>query len=111
VLAFVAAVTLVTSVLFDLAPALRGSRVEPTAGLHQAGRSVSEGRPANRLRAALVISQTGLAVMLLIAGGLVPQSFARLTEVEVEFRGSRVAGTQSDPDRRASQAAYAYTPI
>jgi putative ABC transport system permease protein len=39
VLAFVAAVTLVTSVLFGLAPALRGSRVEPTAGLRQAGRS------------------------------------------------------------------------
>lgn len=85
VLAFVAAVTLVTSVLFGLAPALRASRVQPTAGLRQAGRSVSEGQPANRLRAALVVSQTGLAVMLLIAAGLLLQSFARLGRVEVGF--------------------------
>jgi putative ABC transport system permease protein len=85
VLAFVAAVTLLTSVLFGLAPALRGSRVEPTAGLRQAGRSVSEGRTANRLRAALVVSQTGLAVMLLIAAGLLIQSFAHLGRVEVGF--------------------------
>lgn len=84
-LAFIAGLTLLTSVLFGLAPALRGARVEPTAGLRAGGRTVAGGRRSNRLRGALVVSQTALAVMLLIAAGLLLQSYARLQRVEVGF--------------------------
>ncbi len=85
VLGFVAVVSLATSVLFGLAPALRASRVDLTVSLREGSQALSTGFKGNRFRSALVVSQMALAVMLLIGAGLLVRSFQALQSVEVGF--------------------------
>ncbi len=90
VLVFSAAVTLLAGVIFGLAPALQTLRLDPQETLREEGRSGTASRGRHRYRQLLVISQTGLAVMLLIAAGLLVQSFWRLSHVDPGFRDDHV---------------------
>ena len=91
VLAFTAAATLASGLLFGLAPAFRALRTDLAATLHsEGGRGGTAGRDRFRLRGALVVGQTALAVMLLIGGGLLLRSFGNLTSVDPGFRAESV---------------------
>ena len=90
VLAFTMALTVGSGVLFGLAPALRAGRADLQGMLREEGRSATGGRKRIRLRQLLVVSETALAVVLLVAGGLLLQSFRRLTAVDPGFRAERV---------------------
>ncbi len=57
VLGFIAVVSLATSVLFGLAPALRASRVDLTISLREGSQALSTGLKGNRLRSGLVVAQ------------------------------------------------------
>jgi len=84
-----AAITIVTGLLFGLAPAIQASRTDEASRLREGGRGGQSGR-MTRTRSALVVAEMALAVVLLVGAGLLLKSFARLTHVDPGFRADRV---------------------
>jgi predicted permease len=84
VLGFALILSLGTVLVFGLAPALMGSRVDLAEELKAGTRSVAGGRA--RFRSVLVISQVALSVVLLVGAALLVQSFTRLRSVDPGFR-------------------------
>jgi putative ABC transport system permease protein len=84
VLAFTVVVTLVVGVLFGL-PAALGGGEEQSEGLRAEAGRVTTGRSALRFRAALVVAQVSLALVLLAGAGLLIRSIARLSSVDPGF--------------------------
>ncbi len=85
VLLMTCAVTLLTGVIFGIAPALAGARADIHETLKEGGRSGSAGTNRQRLRNAFVIGEIGLALVLLIGAGLTLKSFWRLQNVDPGF--------------------------
>jgi predicted permease len=85
VLGFTAAVSLTSGLFFGLVPALQTARADLNESLKEGGRGSTEARGRQRLRALLVVSQTALALMLLVGAGLMLRSFARLQRVDPGF--------------------------
>ena len=94
VLAFAAGLTLATGVLIGLAPALRQSRVDPQGSLAEAGRGSSAATVRQRLRRALVVVEVTLAVVVLIASGLLLRSFQAMTRVPLGFDAGGTVAVQ-----------------
>ena len=69
-LLFMLAVTLATTVLFGLLPAIRTSKAPPRGALSQSGRTASGGTNSSRLRRMLVAGEVATAVVLLTATGV-----------------------------------------
>jgi len=86
VLAFTLGVSLLTGLLFGLAPTLQSLNPELTSTLREGSRGSSAGRRAARIRGALVVAEFALAIMLLVGAGLLIQSFARLRAVDDGFQ-------------------------
>ena len=84
VVLFTLGVALVTSVAFGIAPALQATNENLMRGLREGGRSGSDGR-THRVRAALVVCEMALAVVLLTGSGLLIRSFLALTRVHPGF--------------------------
>jgi putative ABC transport system permease protein len=91
VLGFTILVSLVTGVLFGLAPAFQASRLDLQTALNESGRgSTAGGSMRHQLRSVLVIAEVALALLLLTAAGLLLQSFARLSRVDSGLQAERV---------------------
>jgi putative ABC transport system permease protein len=88
VLGFTAFLIILTGVVFGVMPALQASRADLQGVLKDGGRG-SAGAPRTRMRAALVVAEVAVALMLLAGAGLMLRSFQRLMAVEYGF----------DPDR------------
>ena len=86
-LLFALGVTLITSVLCGLAPALDTSRTQLTHALKEDERS---GGVPRRIFRALVVTEIALAVLLLAAAGLLLDSFARMQRLRQGFESDRV---------------------
>jgi putative ABC transport system permease protein len=86
VLVFTLAVSIGVGLLFGLVPALQARRVPVQAALKGDGHQATPGRARRRLRAALVVAQLGLAVMLVTGAGLLVRSFWVLRDVDPGFR-------------------------
>lgn len=84
VLLFSLATALVTGVLFGLSPLLHLTRSSLGAALREGGRRTTSGRRA--LRQAVVISEIAVAVMLVVACGLLLRSFWTMQDVDAGFR-------------------------
>ena len=94
VLAFTFGVSLLTGILFGVAPAWRAMRVDLNSSLKSGGRSgQTDGGlrvTRHRLRGLLVVSELALSLMLLIGAGLLIRSFVRLQNVPPCFTTDHV---------------------
>ncbi|HKP86343.1 MAG TPA: ABC transporter permease [Blastocatellia bacterium] len=85
VLGFTIAVSILTGLLFGLAPALQASKLDLNETLKEGGRSSTEGSRRNRARRLLVISEVALALVLLVGAGLMIRSFLRVQSLDPGF--------------------------
>ena len=90
VLAFTVALSLLTCVLFGLLPAWQASKPNLQSALEQGRRVSGSGIAKQRLRQVLVVLQISVAVMLVIAAGLLIRSFYRLRSVDPGFKSTNV---------------------
>jgi predicted permease len=90
VFAFTLLIALLTGLLFGLVPALAASRTDIQQSLREGGRASTGTRHQLRLRDVLVVGETGLACVLLIAAGLMLHSFVNLLRADPGFRPQQV---------------------
>ena len=104
--------SLVTGVLFGLAPAFQSSAQGLGETLKEGGRAAAESAAGGRLRGLLMVAEVALALVLLTGAGLLVRSFARLLaekpgfEVENVLTVFLVLPRYSYPDARAQSALY-----
>lgn len=101
---FLLAVSLLTALLFGLAPAVQAAAANISGALKEGGRSETGSVRRNRFRAFLVASEFALAFMLLVGAGLMVRSFAALQSDNPGFNPHSVssmvvsvAGTKESP--------------
>ena len=100
VLAFTFGVSLLTGLFFGLAPAWHVARTDLRETLNESGRGASASAATRRLRAALVVSELAVAVVLLVGAGLLIRSFDHLLSVSPGFQTQRVLTVElSLPDK------------
>lgn len=93
VLLFAMATSLLTGLLFGLAPALRGSGTRGATALREVGGRTIEGG-GSRLRQGLVVAEVALALTLLASAGLLARTMAKLMAVDTGVRIENVLATQ-----------------
>ena len=93
VLVFTTAISVLTGVIFGLAPALQASRGDLQHSLKEGGRNATGGVLRNRVRAVLVVVEVALSLVLLVGAGLLGRSFLLLNEVRPGFEPERVLTT------------------
>jgi putative ABC transport system permease protein len=96
VMGFCLALAVVTGLAFGLVPALQASRIPLNEVLKEAGASASEPRSGMLFRDLLLISETALAVMLLVGGGLLFRSFLRVRGIDLGFRSQNILSVTID---------------
>jgi putative ABC transport system permease protein len=84
ILAFTAGLSLLTGIVFGLAPAFQASRRELSESLKTGGKSPGFAR--QRLRNGLVVTEIALALVLLVGAGLMTRSLLRLMAVDPGFK-------------------------
>ena len=116
VMAFTLGASVLTGILFGLVPAFKNSAAKMNAGLREGARGASAGS-SHRLRAAFVITEVALSLMLLIGAGLMVKSMYRMLNVDSGFDAEGVVTTlvslspqryvDRDLERQFSPRAYA----
>jgi putative ABC transport system permease protein len=102
VLAFAAAVSVLTSVFLGLIPALGSAKFDLRETLTESSRGLTANRASHRLRSVLVVSEIALAMLLLVGAGLLLRSFERLQAVSSGFPADHLLAA----DIPLSPAAY-----
>lgn len=90
VMAFTFFVSLLTGIIFGLAPALRTSRVDLNKVLKDGGRSSGGAVGHNQIRKLLIISEVALSLVLLIGAGLLIRSYQRIVNASPGFNPDNV---------------------
>lgn len=110
VLGFTLAASVITGVVFGLAPAWQTLKFDLHSALKEGGRTAIADRSQRRLSSLLVIAETAMAMVLLIGAGLLLKSFAHLLDVKPGFVTENVLTMQiglpnaayQDPQKRAA---------
>lgn len=90
VLLFSLGVSVVTAVLFGLAPALQTARRDLVEPLKDTSKGVTGGCRRGRLRNALVVLEVALSLVLLAGAGLLMRSFVKLQTVDLGFNPNNI---------------------
>ncbi len=113
--AFTLVLSLITSVIFGLAPSLQASRADQHESLKEGGRGTPGVSGQQRLRGALVVIEVALSLVLLIGAGLLVRSFLRLQSVDPGFAAEGLLTMELNlPDSRypaAPQKAAFYSQL
>jgi predicted permease len=96
VVGFTLLVTVVTGVLFGLAPALRAGRVELAAEMREGTRGAAR---RSRLQAGLVAAQLAVSMVLLVGSGLLLRSVAGVARLDLGFEPEDAAAVRIDPQQ------------
>jgi len=89
VLAFTAGIAILTGLLFGLAPAWKGRRVDPQAAMKANARGVIEGSKFG-IGKALVVTQVALSLLLVVGAGLLLSTFYKLETIDPGFEREHV---------------------
>ena len=110
VLGFALLAALFTGLLFGLVPALQVQDLKLNDTLKDSNRGSSHGRGHAWIRGALVVSEIGLACVLLVGAGLLIRSFLRVLDVNMGFRPERATALRIDPNSsyKGQEARNAY---
>ncbi|HKO62398.1 MAG TPA: ABC transporter permease [Pyrinomonadaceae bacterium] len=108
VLAFSMFASVLTGILFGLAPALQISKTDVQDSLKETGRGSAGSRRQNRLRKLLIVGEVALSVVLLVGAGLLFRSFLQLQSVDTGFNSQQVLTLRLSPagSRYARDADY-----
>jgi putative ABC transport system permease protein len=90
VLLFTLVITLLTGMVFGLAPALQATRLNLNESLKESGKGASSGGSRNRLRSLLVVAEIALSLVLLVGAGLMIRSFVQLMRSDLGVNASNV---------------------
>jgi len=97
VVAFTFVASMLTGILFGLAPALQISKTDVQESLKESGRGTSSSRRHNRLRSLLIVGEVALSVVLLVGAGLLFRSFLQLQAVNTGFTTEQVLTLRLSP--------------
>ena len=101
VFGFTLLISVVTGVVFGLAPALQASKIELTEAMKEGSRGAGSGAGRARLRNALVVVEIAIALVVLIGAGLLLQTFHKLQQVDLGFDTSHTLTASVElPDAR-----------
>jgi len=109
VFAYAAVMALVTGIVMGLAPALRASRAEVAALLHDGGYGGSVGGARQRARSILAIAQLAGSLVLLIVAGLCVRTLHRAQFVDLGFDPQHLLSVRLDPHQIGYTAARSDT--
>jgi len=104
VFAFSLCLSLLTGIVFGLAPALRASRVDLNQGLRDGGFAGTGGARQNRGRRALIVAELALSLVLLTSFGLLTRSFVHVHAAAGGMALDHVIETGSDGGRTFAPA-------
>jgi len=90
VLGFTFLISVLTGLIFGLAPAIQAARFNQIETLKEGGRDAATGGSGKRLRSLLVMAEVAISLVLLIGAGLLINSFLRLRNVDPGFRADNL---------------------
>lgn len=107
VMVFAIVLAIITGMVCGLAPAFAALRTSVNVALKEGGRTGTAGSHHARLRSALVIGEIAIALVLLVASGLLLRSFEKMRTVDLGFRPDHIlAASYSLPQQQyATQGA------
>jgi putative ABC transport system permease protein len=101
VLGFTFGVSVLTGIVFGLAPAWKASRADVSESLKEGGRSSTAGAARHRFSNFLVVSELALAIVLLVGAGLLIKGFWRLSRVDPGFEPEQLVSMRIElPEAR-----------
>jgi putative ABC transport system permease protein len=103
VLIFTIVVSIITGLVFGIAPALRTTRFDLRETLNEGSRGSTAGPGHHRLRGVLICAEIALAMLLLVGSGLLLRSFERMQDTPIGFQADHLFVA----DLPLSQTAYA----
>jgi predicted permease len=109
VFAFALGLSVMTGIVFGLAPAARAARLDLNSSLKQA--HADGGKSRSRYRNALMVSEISLALVLTAEAGLLVNSFVRLMTLDPGFQRNNLLIFQLSLDQRAEGQAYPHEEI
>jgi predicted permease len=96
VLAYAFVISMITGIIFGLAPALQATKLNLTSALNMQGTAVSHRFSRSRLRSALVVTQVAVSLVLLISAGLLLRSLQRAQSTDRGFDPEQVLALSLD---------------